>query len=68
MKKQDLQRLTVGAKVSTELGEGVVVSIQQQFNGLQIIEGTEEIVVWFPIESRKKWVSFKFHFSQIELI
>lgn len=68
MKKQDLQKLALGTKVKTELGEGLVVGIQQQFNGLHVISGTEEIVVWFPIEIRQKWVSFKFHFSQIDLM
>lgn len=68
MSRDDLLRVHLGSKVSTPHGDGVVVKISTRFNGLHILDGNEDVTVYYPEPTRRRYVNFTFRYTEIELI
>ena len=65
---KDLPKIYLGQEVDTEIGRGIVVHLEMEFNGLYIRPEVSSVVVWFSTsDSKGGWVSKSFKLSDIKI-
>lgn len=65
---KDIPKFHLGQEVDTEIGRGIIVLLEMNFNGLYLLPETSTAVVWFSTsDSKSGWVSKSFKLSELKV-
>ena len=61
-----IPKVYLGQEVETDIGNGIIVSLDMEFNGLYLSPESARCVVWFSTsDSKDGWVSKSFKLSEL---
>jgi hypothetical protein len=55
----------LGEEVNTPEGKGIIVSLKMPTNGLYISPEKSEVIVWFGVSNRTKWVQKDYSLQEL---
>lgn len=62
----EMPKFHLGQLVKTSDGEGIIVALRMDWNGLYISEETAKATVWYSTdEAQNGWVSKEYRFSEL---
>ena len=65
---KDIPKFYLGQEVDTEIGRGIIVHLNMDFNGLYIQPEVATAVVWFSTsDSKGGWVNKSFKLSELKV-
>lgn len=67
-KCRELPQFYLGQLVRTPHGDGMIVKIEMDFNGLYVSQETSKVVVWYSTETTNGWVSHQYRLKEINTI